>query len=47
MHALDELREQQMRAHQRVLALLCRHGIVWKERTPPGRQKRLFRVFSG
>lgn len=40
MHALDDLKDQRTRAYQRVLGLLCRHGIVWDERTPKGRLKK-------
>ena len=39
-HALDDLRDQRTRAYQRVLGLLCRHGVVWDERTPAGRPKK-------
>ena len=40
MHALDDLKDQRTRAYQRVLGLLCRHGIVWDERTPKGGLKK-------
>ena len=40
MHALDDLKDQRTRAYQRVLSLLCRHGIVWDERTRTGRLKK-------
>ncbi|MBP3883534.1 MAG: IS110 family transposase [Olsenella sp.] len=40
MHAIDDLRGQRTRAYQRVLGLLCRHGVVWEERTPKGRLKK-------
>lgn len=35
-HALDDLKAQRTRAFQHVLALLCRHGVIWDERTPRG-----------
>lgn len=38
-HALDDLRDQRTRAYQRVHSLLCRHNIVWDQRTPRGRLK--------
>lgn len=44
VHALDDLRDQRTRAYQRVLALLCRHGIVWDERTRTGRLKKAWGV---
>ena len=40
VHALDDLKDQRTRAYQRVLGLLCRHGIVWDEHTPKGRLKK-------
>ena len=40
VHALDDLKGQRQRAYQRVLALLCRHGIVWDQRTKTGRLKK-------
>lgn len=40
MHALDDMKDQRGRAFRRVEALLCRHGIVWDERTPRGRLKK-------
>ena len=40
VHALEDLKQQQASARQRVLALLCRHGIVWEERTPGGKMKK-------
>ena len=39
-HAIDDLRDQRTRAYQRVLGLLCRHGVVWDERTAGGRLKK-------
>ena len=35
-HALDDLKARRARAFQHVLALLCRHGVIWDERTPRG-----------
>lgn len=40
VHALDDLKDQRTRAYQRVLGLLCRHGVVWDERTGSGRLKK-------
>lgn len=40
MHALDDLKDQRERAFRRCEALLCRHGVVWAERTKTGRPKR-------
>lgn len=40
MHALDDLKDQRERACRRCEALLCRHGIVWDERTKTGRPKK-------
>ena len=40
VHALDDLKDQRTRAYQRVLSLLCRHGIVWDQRTRTGRLKK-------
>ena len=40
MHALDDLKDQRERARRRCEALLCRHGIVWDERTKSGRHKK-------
>ena len=34
------MKDRRTRAYQRVLGLLCRHGIVWDERTPGGRLKK-------
>ncbi len=40
MHALDDLKDQRTRAYQRVQSLLCRHGILWDQRTKSGRIKK-------
>ena len=39
VHALDDLKDQRERAFRRCEALLCRHGVVWDERTPSGRPR--------
>ena len=39
-HALDDLKDQRELACRRCEALLCRHGIVWDERTRSGRLKK-------
>ena len=44
VHALDDLKDQRERAFRRVEALLCRHGIVWDERTRSGRLRKSWGV---
>lgn len=44
VHALDDLKDQRARACQRVCALLCRHGMVWDERTRTGGLRRSWGV---
>jgi len=40
--ALEDLRDRARRDQQRVLAFLLRRGVVWDERTPGGRPRRMW-----